>query len=1516
VGTQYGGTGATSFTQYGILYGNGTGALQATAAGATGQCLVSTTGAAPAWGSCSTGSLTGAGSNGQVAYFNSGSTLTGSASFTFNGTVLSAPTLTATTNVSTPSVTSTAALGITAGTTLTVASTGANAASFDSGTTGAVNIGTGANAKTVTVGSTNTTSQTKIQAGSGGISLTGAVVGSSTIDAVSGFKYNGTAGLTQTCSGGDVISNAVVQGGIITGGGCVANGGGFAPTLQNVYDNSGTPATIQLSTGKGMLIKDNSTTVGNIFQIQNSAGSTTYLGVTSSGINVSGTVTATTLNVNTVQTNGTPRIDVSGNLSNIGTISASGAVTAGTYNTATISGGSLSATAVNGLTVSGGNITGGTWNGSTVAVNRGGTGVATFTSNGILYGNGTGAIQATAAGATGQCLLGNTGAAPSWGSCGSGFANTSLSNLSAVNIGTVALNSTSNNLNLTTTTSGNIVLNSAGTIELQDGTNVTGNLGVTGTITGSSTIQGTQLKSTVATGTAPLTVNSTTLVANLNADQLDGHDSTYFQVAGSYATTSLNNLSAVNIGATALNSTSNNLNLTTTTSGNIILNSAGTIELQDATNVTGNLGVTGTITGSSTIQGTRLISTVATGTAPLTVTSTTLVTNLNADLLDGLNSTAFAPASGSGNYIQNQTASPQAAGFNINGTAYIGGNIYSGDTAGSTALAKLATTAGVYYFEVGTDSTTGSKADLRFTNMNNSGTNLVIQGSTGNVGIGTSNPGAYRFNVQGGDANFSANVNVGSAITAGTSVTANSVVNTPAIRPLSDSTSALKIQNAAGTATILNIDTTNNYLGINTTSPQTALDVNGSTSRSYNATYRTYNNVYGYRDSGNPDTGTLIITMPNGWTNTMMQTVINGYEYAGSKGAWQVVIGGYNFAATPTWVNVSAQITGDAPFSSVRLGYDGTHMVIMLGTTSTTWHYPEVNVTRFDAGVTSPDNWGSGWGSSFVTTEAAYSYIVNANASSYGSVFNLQGTGASTLSGTLIASSTSNSRFGNGTTGGIQIGDGTITKTSGSNFQLNSGLDTTGTINGGSAINAVGGLSGDHLTLNSTTISTSGNMTGVASITGISGNWLQVTATGGVPVQLSTGAANVIVDTNAGYGLVVNSGNINSSASNSLTVQAGTGGGSLVIIDGSDIRLRHNGTIGLNGSRGDLTVCIGNGTNYGNGYLTQTGNSGGCLNASSIVYKTNVVSLGDTLGILGQLRPVSFDWKTDSGHRAANGGFADYGLIAQEVAPLLPELTQYNADGSVAGLNYYGFIPFLIRGIQEQQGEIGDLQNATGNLTTQVAANTSSIADLSSQLATTNNNVGQNQSSIGNLQSSVSNLSAQLASGTFTGISVSGNADIGGNLTVIGPTTLQGTLYAQDAEFDGVLTAAGHIVSKGNAPTITVGDAIGTGDGVDQTTDPTVQIAGTDNAGSVTITTGSTGDTNGVLAHLVFAKAYDAGTAYNAVISATNGNATDLRVYIVKTDGGFDIVSKDAPGTSQTYTFDYIVLGSQQVAAN
>ena len=61
-------------------------------------------------------------------------------------------------------------------------------------------------------------------------------------------------------------------------------------------------------------------------------------------------------------------------------------------------------------------ITGGTITGITdLVVADGGTGAGTFTSKGILYGNGTGALQVTAAGTEGQVLQAGSGGTPEFG---------------------------------------------------------------------------------------------------------------------------------------------------------------------------------------------------------------------------------------------------------------------------------------------------------------------------------------------------------------------------------------------------------------------------------------------------------------------------------------------------------------------------------------------------------------------------------------------------------------------------------------------------------------------------------------------------------------------------------------------------------------------------------------------------------------------------------------------------------------------------------------------------------------------------------------------------------------------------------------------------------------------------------------------------------------------------------------------------------------------------------------------
>ena len=62
-----------------------------------------------------------------------------------------------------------------------------------------------------------------------------------------------------------------------------------------------------------------------------------------------------------------------------------------------------------------GTITTGVWSGSTIAVNKGGTGATTLASNGVLYGNGTGAVKATAVNAgTKQFLTQTSSGVPTW----------------------------------------------------------------------------------------------------------------------------------------------------------------------------------------------------------------------------------------------------------------------------------------------------------------------------------------------------------------------------------------------------------------------------------------------------------------------------------------------------------------------------------------------------------------------------------------------------------------------------------------------------------------------------------------------------------------------------------------------------------------------------------------------------------------------------------------------------------------------------------------------------------------------------------------------------------------------------------------------------------------------------------------------------------------------------------------------------------------------------------------------
>jgi hypothetical protein len=65
-----------------------------------------------------------------------------------------------------------------------------------------------------------------------------------------------------------------------------------------------------------------------------------------------------------------------------------------------------------------------------------------------------------------------------------------------------------------------------------------------------------------------------------------------------------------------------------------------------------------------------------------------------------------------------------------------------------------------------------------------------------------------------------------------------------------------------------------------------------------------------------------------------------------------------------------------------------------------------------------------------------------------------------------------------------------------------------------------------------------------------------------------------------------------------------------------------------------------------------------------------------------QLRPVTFRYKQD------RQGQQQYGLIAEEVAKVYPELVVKGADGKVESVQYHELIPMLLNEVQRQQQKL------------------------------------------------------------------------------------------------------------------------------------------------------------------------------------------------------------------------------------
>jgi hypothetical protein len=230
-------------------------------------------------------------------------------------------------------------------------------------------------------------------------------------------------------------------------------------------------------------------------------------------------------------------------------------------------------------------------------------------------------------------------------------------------------------------------------------------------------------------------------------------------------------------------------------SGNVLL---GT----HTDNGTDKLQVNGSVVGT-VIKGSSLTSTVATGTAPLTVASTTAVTNLNADLLDGNHASAFYLATNPSGYTTN-----------------------TGTVTGVTGTAPIASSGGtapVISISAATTSAAGSMSAADKTKLDG-----IATGATANTGTVTSVGGTGTVSglTLSGTVTSSGSLTLGGSLSLTSGQVTGALGFTPynATNPSGYITSSGSITGNAGTATTLQTARTINGVSFNGSADITVAD--------------------------------------------------------------------------------------------------------------------------------------------------------------------------------------------------------------------------------------------------------------------------------------------------------------------------------------------------------------------------------------------------------------------------------------------------------------------------------------------------------------------------------------------------------------------------------------------------------------------------------------------------------------------------------------------------------------------
>jgi hypothetical protein len=488
-----------------------------------------------------------------------------------------------------------------------------------------------------------------------------------------------------------------------------------------------------------------------------------------------------------------------------------------------------------------------------------GDAVATFTVNqqGQLTAASNTAITANAANLTGTALNSN-------------IVTSNLTSVGTLGNLTVSGNISAGNISAGAGSGGNITganLVSAnfftGTLTTAAQPNIT-SVGTLSSLTVTGTVTGGNLTTAGAANVGSLNVTGTSNLGNVGNVTITGGTNGYFlQTNGSGALT----WAAQTAGSNIANGTSN-VNIPTV-NGNVNITSAGNTTMV----ITGTgANVTGTFTASNNVTGVQLVSTIAIGTAPFVVTSTTQVANLNVATAGTVTTNAQG----------NITSVGSLTGLTVsNATGVVDFTTTANVTLG--AVANLHISGGTSGQVLSTNGSGGlSFISVSSSSISNGTSNVNIPAVNGNVDITAA--GNTVLVVTGTGANIAGTLNVTGNLVAGNITTSGSGGNISNVNNISANTftsiittgtapfivsSTTQVANlnvaTAGTAGLAVAVTGNAQGNITSVGTLTSLDVTG--------------NITGGNIStvGTANVGTLIVTGATTFGNlTANNVALNG----------------------------------------------------------------------------------------------------------------------------------------------------------------------------------------------------------------------------------------------------------------------------------------------------------------------------------------------------------------------------------------------------------------------------------------------------------------------------------------------------------------------------------------------------------------------------------------------------------------------------------------------------------------